>query len=913
MNNKEGKKTASLILSLLIVFFILMFSPAAFANSPTISTIKINGTNYSPGSINNSIIDKGTVNDLGLNIIVTFNGAPASEYKAGIEVKAPGFDSSLVQEITSATLQHNTILLPNKTYTISITIYQADTLDTLSSISFTYIIGDYDNIPPTITSRSPGIGEVLTSPPNSVEFEFDESVSIVKSGIYIKNKTTNAKVTAESNIVHSSNSNIIKINKSLDYSNTYTVVIEANSVKDSAGNSLPATSWDFSVAADPNAPPIISSRTPASGAAGVKINANVKITISKELDLPTVNASSISLKQGNTTVPVTIDRINQNGKGEIILTPTQNLNYNTVYTVEIVNNAIKDVNGKALAGATWNFTTEAGSLLTISSRYPQADAANVDVDDIISITFNNRLNSSTVSPSNIYLRRSGSTTNISAVLKYTDSTRTVTITPNSPLAYNADYIVYISNNLRDINGNNIITTNWAFKTKAEDALAIVDRIPKPNSTNNPVDGEITVKFSQPLQTSTVTSSNIYLRKSGSTRNISADLKYTNSTRIVTITPGTNLDYDTDYIVYLTNNIRDTNGNRLTATNWKFTTKEEDPVVIIERSPSANAKDVDVDTEISIRFSQNMNQSTLTTANIYLRKANSTRDIAAALSYNSSRRTVTLKLASPLDYNTEYTVYVTNKVRDTSGNSLTAVNWSFKTKETQPFEVIYTTPVNNTVNFKVDGSITVIFSGNLSQSTLNTANVYLRDNINNAYIPVTLTYTSADKKLIIKPQTKLNPNTTYTVYLTNGLKDDKGTSLKALNWRFTTETEPIRYGTASSPELKVASKYVNFTDVRPYVKNGRTFLPFRALFEAIDANVGFDFSNSKRLKVWGEKKGNKVELFIGDIKAYRNGSVLIMDVKPELVDGRTMIPVRFAAEALGMRVGWDDVTKTVIIE
>lgn len=912
MNNKKIKSITR-ILSVLIIFFALIFSQAAFANEPSIANIKINGTNYSPGSINNSTINKGSVNDLGLNITVTFNGAPASEYKAGIEVKAPGFDSSLEQEIASANIQHNTILLPNKTYNISISIFQGDTLDVLSSISFTYIIDDYDNTPPTITFRSPGIGEVLTSPPNSVEFELNESVNIIKSGIYIKNKTTNAKVTADANIVHTTNSNIIKINKALDYSNTYTVVIEANSIKDSAGNSLPATSWDFSVAADPNAPPIISSRTPAPNATGVKINANIKIIISKELDLPTVNASSISLRQGNTIIPVTIDRINQNGKGEITLTPTENLKYNTIYTVVIASNAIKDLNGKTLSGTNWNFTTETGSLLTISSRYPQANAANVDVDDVISITFNNRLNSSTVSSSNIYLRRSGSNSNISAVLKYTDSIRTVTITPNSPLAYNTEYIVYISNNLRDINGNNIIATNWTFKTKAEDALAIVDRNPKPNAIDHPVDGEITVKFSQPLQTSTITSSNIYLRKSGSTRNISADLKYNNSTRTVTIIPSSNLDYDTEYTVYLTNNIRDTNGNRLTATNWKFTTKEEDPVVIIERSPAANAKDVDVETEITIRFSQNMNQSTLTSANIYLRKANSTRDIPAALSYNSSRRTVTIKPTSPLDYNTEYTVYVTNKVRDTSGNSLTAVNWSFKTKETQPFEVIYNIPVDNTVGFKIDGSITVIFSGNLNQNTLNTANVYLRSNITNEYVPTVLTYTSTDRKLMIKPQSKLIPNTTYTVYLTSGLKDDKGTSLKALNWRFTTEAEPIRYGTASSPEIKVAGKYVNFTDVRPYVKNGRTFLPFRAVFEALDANVGFDFSNPQRLKVWGEKDGNKVELFIGDIKAYRNGSVLIMDVKPELVDGRTMIPVRFTAEALGMKVNWDNVTKTIIIE
>lgn len=915
MKRSIGISTCKILFLIFLIISILSLGAMAEegigASSFTINdTIQVNGISFS------NSLDKGAVNNLDLDVDVSFNGIQADGfvYEAKLEVTSVGYNYSVQEGIIGSSVSYSTTIQPNKTYTIKIDVFEIDqnlVSKLMDTRTFTYIVGDYDIDPPNIISKFPNAGEILESPPNSIVINLNESVSIVKSGIYIINKNTNEKVSTNSNIVHSSD--IITINKTLAYGTPYQVVVEANAVKDLAGNSLPATSWDFITLVDPDATPTIISRTPTANASGVKINSPIKVVIDKELDTTTVNSTSISLKQGSTVIPVIIDKDNINGKGEITLTPTTNLNYNTTYTVSIVSNLIKDINGKSLSGSSWSFTTESGSLLTVTDRYPLSNATNVDVDEVISITFNNRLSSSTVSSTNIYLTKTGSSTKISAVLNYTDSTRKVTITPNSPLSYNTEYNVYITNNLKDTTGNNILATNWKFKTKIEDALSITDRNPKPNSMTHPVDGEITIKFSQPLQSSTVTDSNIYLRKSGSTRNISVDLKYTSSTRTVTITPESNLEHDTDYMVYLTNNIKDTNSNRLTAINWEFTTREEDPVVITERSPSVNAKNIDVDTEITIRFSQNMNQSTLNTTNIYLRNSDSSRNISTELSYNSSRRTVTVTPESPLEYYTEYTVYVTNRVKDTSGNALTAVNWSFETKETIPFEVIYNTPINNQMNLKVDSSLSVIFSGSLNQSTLNTANVYLKEVSSNVYVPLTLTYTNTDKKLTIKPQSLLSPNTVYNVYLTTGLKDDKGNSLKAFNWRFTTGAEAIRYGTANSAELKVSGKYVNFTDARPYVKNGRIFLPFRALFESIGATVGYDFSNAKSLKVWGTKDGNTVELFVGNLKAFRNGSVLLMDVKPELVDGRTMIPVRFAAEALGMKVTWDETTRTVIIE
>jgi len=75
-------------------------------------------------------------------------------------------------------------------------------------------------------------------------------------------------------------------------------------------------------------------------------------------------------------------------------------------------------------------------------------------------------------------------------------------------------------------------------------------------------------------------------------------------------------------------------------------------------------------------------------------------------------------------------------------------------------------------------------------------------------------------------------------------------------------------------------------------------------------------------LWGqevpEEKGEiaeemkKIEMWI-DSKSYRiDGQERVMDTAPVIIGNRTMVPVRFIAEALGMRVDWDDGERKVTI-
>ncbi|MCX8095220.1 MAG: stalk domain-containing protein [Caldisericia bacterium] len=104
------------------------------------------------------------------------------------------------------------------------------------------------------------------------------------------------------------------------------------------------------------------------------------------------------------------------------------------------------------------------------------------------------------------------------------------------------------------------------------------------------------------------------------------------------------------------------------------------------------------------------------------------------------------------------------------------------------------------------------------------------------------------------------------------------------------------------------------DVPPQIIEGRTLLPIRWVAEPLGANVGWD-ANEKKVTV--SLKLTTIELWIGKNIARVNGVNTPIDpnnpkVVPMIIQGRTMLPVRFVAENLGCKVDWDPNTKTVTI-
>ncbi|MBR5320113.1 MAG: copper amine oxidase N-terminal domain-containing protein, partial [Peptococcaceae bacterium] len=85
------------------------------------------------------------------------------------------------------------------------------------------------------------------------------------------------------------------------------------------------------------------------------------------------------------------------------------------------------------------------------------------------------------------------------------------------------------------------------------------------------------------------------------------------------------------------------------------------------------------------------------------------------------------------------------------------------------------------------------------------------------------------------------------------------------------------------------------DAAPIIENNRTFVPFRALAEAFGATVAYDEATQA---VTAELNGTTVVMTIGSATYTVNGVEKTADVAPFINGSRTMVPVRFAAEAFG---------------
>ena len=108
--------------------------------------------------------------------------------------------------------------------------------------------------------------------------------------------------------------------------------------------------------------------------------------------------------------------------------------------------------------------------------------------------------------------------------------------------------------------------------------------------------------------------------------------------------------------------------------------------------------------------------------------------------------------------------------------------------------------------------------------------------------------------------------------------------------------------------------VAFPDAQPRVNaDNRTLVPIRFVAEKMGADVAWN-GDTKTATI--SKDGTVVEITIGNktLKVNKNGeaSTVTMDTVAEIAEGRTLVPVRFVAEALGAWVGYSDLYNTAQI-
>lgn len=110
-------------------------------------------------------------------------------------------------------------------------------------------------------------------------------------------------------------------------------------------------------------------------------------------------------------------------------------------------------------------------------------------------------------------------------------------------------------------------------------------------------------------------------------------------------------------------------------------------------------------------------------------------------------------------------------------------------------------------------------------------------------------------------------------------------------------------------VNVDGHRVDFGDQQPIQRDGRVLVPLRGVFEQMGANVKWE---PETQTVIADSGSTQIKLIIGSRTAWINNSPQTLDVPAQLVNGRTLVPLRFLSEALGADVRWFDSTREVII-
>ena len=121
--------------------------------------------------------------------------------------------------------------------------------------------------------------------------------------------------------------------------------------------------------------------------------------------------------------------------------------------------------------------------------------------------------------------------------------------------------------------------------------------------------------------------------------------------------------------------------------------------------------------------------------------------------------------------------------------------------------------------------------------------------------------------------------------------------------------------AAEATLKIGDKVMTVNgeeqtiDTAPVIIDSRTFVPVRAVVEALGGTVDWKAETKTAIL---DNSEDHIELTIDSKTAVLNGEEKTIDTAPVIIDSRTMLPLRFIAEGFGYKTDWDAETKTIYV-
>ncbi len=352
-----------------------------------------------------------------------------------------------------------------------------------------------------------------------------------------------------------------------------------------------------------------------------------------------------------------------NGYSEISTSPSIGAGTATdAPSTDIVGNARPSSNGYDVGA--YEFEQSSTSPPWITGETPQINATGAGVSTLVTATFNESMQGSTI----VFVLSDNTGSVVPASVSYNSSTNTATLTPIAALAYNATYTAKVSQ-AENTSGIPISSPfTWSFHTDV--APPTVTSVSPTNGANNvPLTTTIIATFNEPIIPASI---QFTLLAGGSS--VGASVSYNSSSNSVTLFPSEILSFSTVYTATVSG-AQDISGDPIAAPfSWTFTAKSSStPPTVVSESP-LSGEVVGAASDVVATFDEPMLPSSVS----FTLKTSSGGAIAATVSYNASNNVATLIPTTPLAYSTSYTASVSSG-QNSGGVAMSyPVSWSFTT-------------------------------------------------------------------------------------------------------------------------------------------------------------------------------------------------------------------------------------------
>ncbi|MCL2709194.1 MAG: stalk domain-containing protein, partial [Defluviitaleaceae bacterium] len=123
--------------------------------------------------------------------------------------------------------------------------------------------------------------------------------------------------------------------------------------------------------------------------------------------------------------------------------------------------------------------------------------------------------------------------------------------------------------------------------------------------------------------------------------------------------------------------------------------------------------------------------------------------------------------------------------------------------------------------------------------------------------------------------------------------------------------PTHAARASNGDIRlyINGREITGLPVPPVIHQNSALVPAREVFETLGAFVEW---NAAEQKVLINYESELLVMKIGDVNAQLNGADVVMQIPPLLVEGKTMIPLRFPAECFDFEVSWNEAERAAYI-